>query len=72
MKTGIFDDFGDEVKVGDYVSFSYGIPPTGVRALVVFEDGEFWVLTPRHNPKRGKLETLEDNVGCFYIVGSDT
>ena len=71
MQTGIFDDYGDEVKVGDHVNFSYGIPPVGVHAPVVFEGGDFWVLTPRHNPKKEKLSNLAEHVGSFLIAEPD-
>ena len=60
------DSFGEVVKAGDIVSFSYGIPPVGVKAKVVDRDGKLIVLTPGHNPEECNLRSLRTHVGDFY------
>jgi len=55
-----------EIKAGDTISFSYGIPPIHVRAKVVDIDGTLWVLTPGHNPDKCRLDLLPEYVGAIY------
>ena len=69
MKTGIFDSEGKEVCIGDLIHFSYGIPGIGVNAPIVIEKGIIYALTPGHNPKKVRLNTLKNHVGDFYITG---
>lgn len=59
MAKAIKDDWGQEIKAGDVVSFSFGIPPTGVKAKVEDRNGVLWVLTPEYNPKESKLSYLK-------------
>lgn len=59
------DNDGFEVKEGDVVSFSYGIPPVGVKAPIVLKDGELFAITEGHNPSKCKLKWLKKNIG-FY------
>ncbi len=65
--TGVKDADGVPVLEGDTVDFSYGIPPVGVEAPVVFYQGKFQVLTPGHNPKRCALRQLKKHVGEFWV-----
>lgn len=58
MARVIKDDWGNVIKAGDVVSFSYGIPPVGVKAKVEERDGVLWILTPGHNPPEAKLSYL--------------
>lgn len=55
----IKDDWGNIIKAGDTISFSYGIPPVGVKAKVEERNGILWVLTPEHNPKESKLSYIK-------------
>lgn len=66
----VYDCQGEEIKEGDHVSFSYGIPPVGVRAKVVSVNGELWILTPGHKPGKSRLSGLEENVGDFFKSNS--
>lgn len=60
------DSDGEEIEAGDWVRFSYGIPPVGVKARVVDRDGKLIVLTPGHNPEECTLKLLRWDVGEFY------
>ena len=61
------DDDGFEVKSGDWISFSYGIPPVGVRARLYDRDGELWAVTlGKHKPREIKLSQLRRHVGNWY------
>lgn len=61
------DTDGDEVKAGDTIEFSYGIPPVHVVAEVVeSSSGELIALTPGHHPAKCKLSRLESYVGQFW------
>lgn len=62
----IKDEWKQEVKDGDTVTFSYGIPPVGVKAPVQEIDGELWAITKGHNPEKCKLRELRKFVGDFY------
>lgn len=60
------DDDGEFVYAGDTVSFSYGIPPVGVRGKVFERDGDLWVSTPGHKPKECRLRSLRRYVGAWW------
>lgn len=60
------DNWGVEINAGDTVSFSYGIPPIGVKGEVVQRGGSLIVLTPGHNPDECNLRSLRGHVGDFY------
>lgn len=64
----IKDSDGKPVTAGDTVVFSYGIPPVPVRAAVVERDGKLIALTPGHNPKECRVDSLMRHVGDFWIV----
>lgn len=59
MAKDIKDEWGDVIKAGDFVNFSYGIPPTGVTAEVVERDGVLWILTPNLTPKEERLSKVK-------------
>lgn len=60
------DDWAQAVAAGDTVTFSYGIPPVRVEAMLVEIDGELWAMTPGHRPDRCRLRDLRGHVGSFY------
>lgn len=52
------DAFGARIRSGDIISFSYGIPPVGVRGEV-YVDNVLWVkVPPPHKPERITLRKL--------------
>lgn len=56
----IKDDAGKIIKHGDTISFSYGIPPVGVRAKVEERDGVLWIVVPEpHKPSVERLSKLK-------------
>lgn len=58
MKT-IKDDFGEIINPGDFISFSYGIPPVDVKAEIINRDGKLIALTPGHNPSEASLSYIK-------------
>jgi hypothetical protein len=67
MARPVKDDDGNEVREGDVIHFSYGIPPVGVRAPVISRDGKLIVITKGHNPSECPLSSLRRHVECFWI-----
>lgn len=65
-KKNIKDADGQIIKAGDVINFSYGIPPIGVRAPIILENGELVAITKGHNPEKCTLKELEGYVGGFY------
>ena len=65
-KRRVLDSDGVEVRPGDTVRFSYGIPPVAVVARVIERDGKMIVLTPGHNPEESNLRSLKRHVGAFW------
>ena len=64
----IIDDDDHEIKAGDRVSFSYGIPPVYVEGEVIRKSGRLVVLTPGHKPESCAMYRLRDCVGGFYKI----
>ena len=62
----VTDSDGREVKAGDTITFSYGVPPVGVIAPVVEKDGLLIALTPDHKPREMMVHRLRRHVGEFY------
>lgn len=62
------DDDGRFILPGDRVWFSLGIPPERVEGPVVTIEGELWILTPRHKPRRCRMSMLREYVGAFFKV----
>lgn len=61
------DDDGFEVGAGDWISFSYGIPPVGVRAKVSDENGKLIAtVLGKHKPRCIALASLRRHVGNWY------
>jgi hypothetical protein len=60
------DSDGETVHDGDYISFSYGIPPLVVVAKVIQKGKCLFALTPDHTPKECSLKKLKKRVGDFY------
>lgn len=61
------DDDGYTVKSGDWISFSYGIPPVGVRARLSNRDGTLWAtVLGKHRPREIRLKDLRKYVGNWY------
>lgn len=60
-------DADDEfVQHGDWISFSYGIPPVGVHAEIIERDGKLIALTPGHTPEECSLRALKGHVGAWF------
>ena len=59
------DDDGFTVGHGDTISFSYGLPPVGVRAKVKWNGHAYICLTPGHNPEWCYLKDLK-HISNFY------
>lgn len=61
------DDDGFDVVAGDWISFSYGIPPVGVRARISSENGKLIAtVLGRHKPRQIALAALRQYVGNWY------
>jgi hypothetical protein len=65
-KRRTLDSDGVEVKVGDFITFSYGIPGVRVKAPVVEHDGKLIALTTGHNPNKIALSSLKKYVVCYF------
>lgn len=61
------DDDGKHVGPGDFIRFSYGIPPVAVKAKIIERDGKLIALTPGHKPDECNLKSLRRHVGQFYL-----
>lgn len=64
------DDDGREVRAGDVVLFSYGIPPVRVEAKIADLNGTLFAMTPGHKPDKCKLSELRKHVSNFYKIRS--
>lgn len=64
------DSDGQEIHVGDVISFSYGIPPVGVQAKIADIGGVLFAMTPGHKPDKCKLSAVKRHVGDFYKIRS--
>lgn len=63
----MMDDDGINVGPGDWIAFSYGIPPVGVRARISSRDGRLIAtVLGRHRPKQIALSDLRRHVGNWY------
>jgi len=60
------DDNGDWVAEGDWVTFSYGIPPQSVVAKITERDGKLIGLCHGHNPPEFNLRSLRRYVCVWY------
>lgn len=61
------DDDGAEVSSGDWITFSYGIPPTRVDAKLSSRGGVLWgTVLGKHKPREFALRTLQHHVGSWY------
>ncbi len=66
------DDYGREVKAGDMIAFTYGVPLVGVVASVIERGGRLIALTPGHNPCECRVDRLRYHVGEFHIQHKET
>jgi hypothetical protein len=62
----LLDNDGAEVRHGDTIGFSYGIPPVGVRAQVVQRGKSLFALTPGHTPAECNLRSLRRYIGEWF------
>ena len=64
------DDDGEWFTAGDWVSFSYGIPPVGVRSEIVLRDGKLMAIdrynSQGHDLHENPLRSLRRHVGNWY------
>ena len=65
--TGMLDDDGEPIYVGDKICFSFGIPPIHVTAPVEKIGEVYWAMTPQYTPKKCSLKRLKDHVGNIYL-----
>lgn len=63
----ITDSDGTPVTHGCEISFSFGIPPITVKALVVQRDGVLTALTPGLRPDSCPVAKLRAHVGDFWV-----
>jgi|DEB0MinimDraft_6_1074348.scaffolds.fasta_scaffold228301_2 putative component of toxin-antitoxin plasmid stabilization module len=67
------DDEGEEVAPGDWISFSYGIPPIRVEAKVSRRNDDMWLtVLGKHKPREMKLKDLRRHVGNWYKISGPT
>lgn len=62
------DSDGNDVRVGDRITFSYGIPPVVVVGTIALRKRRWVVLTPGHNPGSCRLKRLRGYVGEWRKV----
>jgi hypothetical protein len=62
------DADGFEVRAGDKVSFSFGIPPRRVEGVLFERGGKLIMPTPDVLPREATLNQLRFHVGGFYKV----
>jgi len=62
------DRYGVQVKPGDILESSYGIPPVKIVGTVIHREGVLWVLTPGHDPAECKLTAFKRHLGEFEIA----
>jgi hypothetical protein len=62
----VLDGDGSEVNEGDWIGFSYGTPPVGVRAQVVRRGKSLFALTPGHTPTECNLRSLRRYTGEWF------
>ena len=61
------DDDGDAVGPGDWITFSYGIPPVRVYARLSTQEGVLTLtVLGNHKPRTMALAKLRGYVGCWY------
>jgi hypothetical protein len=68
MEVCMKDRYGKQVKPGDILESSYGIPPVKIIGNVIHRGDELWVLTPGHSPAECKLTAFKRHLGEFEIV----
>ncbi len=59
---------GEIIKVGDYVAFSFGVPPTRVEGTVTVNNGQLYLATPGVKPSGGTLAFIEKHTGTLRKV----
>jgi hypothetical protein len=64
------DSDGEEIRAGDLIVFSFGIPPVRVEARIVEHSGRLMALTPGHTPKQCELRRLKKIIGGIYKARS--
>ena len=62
------DNDGFEVRAGDTVSFSFGIPPKRVEGVLFERDGKLMMPCEGVTPKEATLMQLRHHVGGFWKV----
>jgi hypothetical protein len=67
----LFDNDGAEVRHGDTIGFSYGVPPVGVRARVEQRGKSLFALTPGHARAECNLRSLRRYVGEWFRMPNE-
>jgi putative component of toxin-antitoxin plasmid stabilization module len=67
------DDDGEEVGPGDWISFSYGIPPVRVKARLSRRENDLrFTVLGEHEPREMRLKDLRRHVGSWYKISEPT
>ena len=67
------DDDGEEVGRGDWIGFSYGMPPVRVEARLSQRENDLWfTVLGKHKPREMKLKDLRRHVGSWYKISGPT
>ncbi len=62
----IRDEDGKEVREGDTIYFSYGIPGVAVHAPIICRNGELIAITAGHNPPEYPLRKFKKALVPFW------
>lgn len=62
------DSDGQDIRAGDTVAFSFGIPPQRVEGVLFERDGELIMPCEGVKPAEAKLAELRRHVGQFWKV----
>lgn len=65
--TGVMDDDGEPIYVGDKITFCFGIPPVHVTAPIEKIGQVYFAMTPDYTPKKCSLTRLKSHVGNIYL-----
>ena len=61
---------GIELYQGDIIQSSFGIPPIPIMTEIEYDDGQFIVKTPKHNPTWCALSEFLIHMGEVEVIGN--